>query len=289
MSPTINDEPAARAWDSTPRIRAALYGLAMPLTMTASRESRTVARPDVYPSRFATSWIRSRIGRLTRSGFDSARDTVETATSASLATSCSVTARPPLPASGPFIASPVHRPLGHLLPCYGNYGNILPKLPDRVSVTQPAVTPQLPGESERHRAFDPRRSAGADQRCLADLDGRRGRLHPDGHAAHHPRRCRPRRRRPFRAQPGHAGRVRVHSGGRVLGSADPGRPASGPLRASGDVGRERRPAGVWAAPLGACDIHARRGCGPGSRWYRRCDRLRGDVGADPTMVPCATG
>ena len=124
---------------------------------------------------------------------------------------------------------------------------------------------------------------------MADLDGRRGRLHPDGHAAHHPRRCRPRRRRPFRAQPGHAGRIRVHSGGRVLGSADPGRTARGPLRASGDAGRQRSPAGVWADPVGACDIHARRGCGPRSRRYRRCDRLRGDAGAHPTMVPCATG
>ncbi len=87
MSPTTNDEPAARAWDSTPRISAALYGLPMPLTMRASKESRTGIRAEVYPRRRATSWMRSRMGRLTRSGFDSARDTVETATSASLATS----------------------------------------------------------------------------------------------------------------------------------------------------------------------------------------------------------
>ena len=49
MSPTTNDEPAARAWDSTPRISAALYGLPMPLTMRASRESRTGIRADGIP------------------------------------------------------------------------------------------------------------------------------------------------------------------------------------------------------------------------------------------------
>ena len=87
MSPTTNDEPAARACDSTPRISAALYGLPIPLTMRANRESRTGIRSEVYPRRRATLWMRSRIGLLTLSGFDSALETVETATSASLATS----------------------------------------------------------------------------------------------------------------------------------------------------------------------------------------------------------
>ena len=148
---------------------------------------------------------------------------------------------------------------------------------------------QNPEESEHHRESDRRCTAGAGPRRVADLDRRRGRLHPDGHAADHPRRCGPGRRRSVRAQSGHPGRLRVHPGGGVLPSADPGWIDGGPFRATSDARRQRGTARLRADPSGARDDHARRRCGASSGRDRRCGRLRGDLGAHPTMVFSTTG
>ena len=72
-------------------------------------------------------------------------------------------------------------------------------------------------------------------------------------------------------------------------SADPGWTAGGPVRAASDARRQRGPAGQRADPAGARDNHARRRCGASSGRDRRCDRLRGDLGAHPTMVFATTG
>src|SRR4051812_35258356 len=67
-------------------------------TRTASIPVRPVgsalaSRFGRYPIRRATAWTCSRVRSLTRSGSDRARETVDTATCASRATSCRVTAR----------------------------------------------------------------------------------------------------------------------------------------------------------------------------------------------------
>ena len=228
--------------------------------------------------------MRSRIGRLTRSGFDSARDTVETATSASLATSCSVTVRPPLPAPGLFIAALSSIVLRSLLVaiitatmaifCHSCQRVSNTPRHKRASVPVTSIPAAVPARTSVAWLIW---TVGVLAYILTVMQ--RTTLAAAGLDAADR----------FGLSPGSLAtfvfiQVAVFSVAQIPAGLLVDR--YGPRS---DARRQRGAAGLWADPAGACDNHARRRCGAGPRRHRRRDRLRGDVGAHPAVVLGATG